>query len=139
MGRWRTLVQLFITVMKNDTSVCSTGFSRVLLGGSTVWCRVCSCSRSVSGHRTIRAILADLDKTIPHTFNDFEELFHGFLLRFGLPLPRFNEWLELNGLRPDAVWHGQQVIVELDGAAVHRTRRNLERDPARDRMLVVAG
>jgi very-short-patch-repair endonuclease/predicted transcriptional regulator of viral defense system len=93
------------------------------------------------GIGTIKAILADLDAAIPYTRNGFEELFHDFIHRFRLPAPRFNEWLQVKGLwiQPDAAWPAQRVIGELDGRAVHGTRRNLERDPARDRMLVVAG
>jgi predicted transcriptional regulator of viral defense system len=93
------------------------------------------------GIGTIKSILAEMDRAIAYTQNDFEELFHDCLVRYGLPMPVFNAWLHVAGrwIRPDCAWHEQRIIVELDGAAVHGTRRNRESDPARDRMLTVAG
>lgn len=75
------------------------------------------------------------------TINDFEEDFAALLERHGLPMPRFNPDLVVRGrsLKPDCLWADEMVIVELDGRAVHGTRRAFESDRGRDRLLTVAG
>ena len=73
--------------------------------------------------------------------NDFEELFEALVERYDLPRPRFNADLALAGriLRPDCLWPNHGLIVELDGGAVHRTRKAFESDRERDRTLLAAG
>jgi hypothetical protein len=75
------------------------------------------------------------------TQNDFEELFVAFLDDHGLPRPLLNGTLPVRGrlLRPDCMWPEQRLLVELDGAAVHRTERAFESDRQRDRTLLAEG
>jgi very-short-patch-repair endonuclease len=80
----------------------------------------------------------------PHggvTVNDFEDLFADLIERHRLPRPRFNPDLVVGGrqFRPDCAWMEQRVVVELDGRAVHGTRRAFESDRERDRIFTASG
>jgi REase_MTES_1575 len=59
----------------------------------------------------------------------------------GLPQPLVNAGLHVGGrwYEADCLWREQQLVVELDGQAVHATSRAFERDRVRDRTLQVAG
>ena len=93
------------------------------------------------GARLLRAILADRAWEESITKEALEELFAAFLERHGLPRPATNRWLQIAGvwIEADCVWYDQKVIVELDGYAVHGTRRRFESDRVRDRKLQLAG
>jgi hypothetical protein len=69
-----------------------------------------------------------------------EREFLPFLHRNGLPRPRLNVWLQVDGksIQVDCLWPGR-AIVELDGFAAHGTRVAFREDRARDRRLRVAG
>ncbi len=54
-----------------------------------------------------------------------------------LTRPEVNVHVE--GHEVDFLWRDQRLVVELDGAAAHHTRRAFERDRARDAELNVAG
>lgn len=93
------------------------------------------------GCRTIRECLrrrADLPTGRARSWLELE--FLPFLRRNGLPRPRLNVWLQVDGksLQVDCLWPGG-VIVELDGFAGHGTRIAFREDRARDRRLRVAG
>jgi very-short-patch-repair endonuclease len=70
-----------------------------------------------------------------------EERFAPFLRQHRLPLPRFNDWIDLGDKRfqVDCHWPNLRQIVELDGWAGHSTRTAFRADRARDRRLRVAG
>jgi very-short-patch-repair endonuclease len=70
-----------------------------------------------------------------------EERFAPFLRGHDLPLPRFNDWIDLGDKRyqVDCHWPGTGQIVELDGWEGHGTRTAFRDDRARDRRLRVAG
>ncbi|HEX2264776.1 MAG TPA: DUF559 domain-containing protein [Solirubrobacterales bacterium] len=70
-----------------------------------------------------------------------EERFAPFLRHHRLPLPRFNDWIDLGDkrYRVDCHWPGTGQIVELDGWEGHGTRSAFRDDRARDRRLRVAG
>ena len=70
-----------------------------------------------------------------------EERFAPFLRQTCLPLPRFNDWIEVGGKRykVDCHWPGLRQIVELDGWEGHSTRTAFREDRARDRRLTAAG
>jgi len=70
-----------------------------------------------------------------------EERFAPFLRRYNLPLPRFNDWILLEGkrYRADCHWPQRRLIVELDGWEGHSSRSAFQDDRARDRALKVAG
>jgi very-short-patch-repair endonuclease len=94
------------------------------------------------GSRNLRFALERLKEEPPgRKRSRLEERFAPFLRRHHLPLPRFNDWLFINGkrYRVDCHWSGVNQIVELDGWQGHRTRSAFHEDRARDRALHVAG
>jgi very-short-patch-repair endonuclease len=94
------------------------------------------------GSRKLRFALQRITEEPPgRTRSKFEERFAPFLRRHSLPLPRFNDWIFINGKRyqVDCLWPGTNLIVELDGWQGHRTRSAFREDRARDRALTAAG
>lgn len=94
------------------------------------------------GVRRVRLALARLeDEPTGRRRSPLEERFAPFLRRHGLPLPRFNAWIEMDGKRHqvDCHWPGTTQIVELDGWQGHGTKSAFRDDRARDRHLRVAG
>jgi hypothetical protein len=92
------------------------------------------------GHRgthTIRAILESLAAGTEITKEEIVALFLSLIDRGRLPRPELSRYVE--GRECDCVWWERQVVVELDGYAVHGTRRNFESDRERDRILQAAG
>ncbi|MEA2350339.1 MAG: hypothetical protein QOG86_1280 [Thermoleophilaceae bacterium] len=89
------------------------------------------------GVRMIRAILADRERGTTATKQEFVDLFIEFLDSHGLPRPETDQWIRIGRrwIEADCVWREEKVIVELDGYAVHGTRRNFESDRARDRAI----
>jgi len=75
-----------------------------------------------------------------HRRSVLEERFAPFLRRYGLPIPRFNDWILLEHKRyqVDCHWPGTGQIVELDGWEGHSTRSASRGDRGRDRRLRVA-
>jgi very-short-patch-repair endonuclease/predicted transcriptional regulator of viral defense system len=70
-----------------------------------------------------------------------EQRFAPFLRRHHLRLPRFNDWIFINGKRycVDCHWPDLRLIIELDGWEGHSTRSAFQDDRARDRALHAAG
>jgi hypothetical protein len=71
-----------------------------------------------------------------------EERFLALCRRAEIPLPRLNAHVPtaaLGLLEVDALWRPEAVVVELDGAAAHRTRRAFEADRRRDAALAAEG
>lgn len=94
------------------------------------------------GVRKTRAALERLqEEPSGRKRSKLEERFAPFLRRHRLPLPRFNDWIFLDGKRycVDCHWPGTGQIVELDGWEGHGTRSAFREDRARDRALRVAG
>jgi hypothetical protein len=93
------------------------------------------------GAPLLRRILAAGRVGSTVTRSELEERFLAFVDRVGLPRPTANASLELRGqwIEVDCLWRAQRLIVELDGHAVHATRRSFERDRSRDRVLMTAG
>lgn len=95
------------------------------------------------GHRGAANLRTLLGTSDPGgvTRNDFEEAFVALLDASGLPRPRLNADLALRGrfYEVDCLWQAQRVAVELDGHAVHGTRRAFEADRERDRVLLAEG
>ncbi len=92
------------------------------------------------GHRgmlTLQAILSATHLDAP-TRNEFEAAFLDFLVDNDLPRPLVNHQVPTAG-ECDFAWPGRRLIVELDGYETHGTRRQFEKDRARDRALAVAG
>ena len=77
------------------------------------------------------------------TRSQLEEGFYALCVRYELPKPEVNAWIDLGDGGPailaDFVWRPQRVIVETDGARYHGTHQARERDPRRDQRMIVAG
>jgi very-short-patch-repair endonuclease len=93
------------------------------------------------GTPVLRAILKDATALSGPTRNEFEERFAVLLDLCGVRRPRFNADLVVRGrhLNVDCLWEEERLVVELDGAAVHRTARAFEADRERDRVLTAEG
>ncbi len=93
------------------------------------------------GAPLLRDLLADDPGIRGAPGNRIEDKFADLLDRHGISRPRFNPHLSIAGrqFRPDCLWPEDKLLVELDGAAVHRTRKAFEKDRERDRVLLTAG
>jgi very-short-patch-repair endonuclease len=97
------------------------------------------------GKRGVRKVQAALDRLKEEPEgrkrSRLEERFAPFLRHHRLPLPRFNDWIDLGDKRyqVDCHWPGTREIVELDGWDGHGTRSAFRDDRTRDRRLRVAG
>ena len=90
------------------------------------------------GARLLRPLLATPEAP---SREEFVRRFAALCRRERLPLPSFNAYVELPDrlTEVDAIWREQRVIAELDGAAVHLTRRAFEADRAKDLALAAEG
>lgn len=97
--------------------------------------------RGRQGVPLLRELLADDVVSRGAPINRFEDRFADLLDEHSVPRPRFNPHLSIEGrhFKPDCLWPRDKLIVELDGASVHRTRRSFESDRERDRVLLAAG
>jgi hypothetical protein len=77
----------------------------------------------------------------PHTRSELERRFLALCSAAGIPRPRVNAWIDLDGggLEGDFLWEAQRLIAETDGHRAHGTRRAFERDRRRDQRLALAG
>jgi len=94
------------------------------------------------GSRNLRSSLKRItEEPAGRKRSKLEERFAPFLRRHNLPLPRFNDWILLEGkcYRADCHWPKRRLIVELDGWEGHSSRSAFQDDRARDRALKVAG
>jgi hypothetical protein len=93
------------------------------------------------GSAALRLLLSERSAGAGVTRNEFEERFAVLLDSVGLPRPHLNADLAVRGrfYEVDCLWRSQKVVVELDGHAVHGTRRAFETDRERDRILLAEG
>lgn len=95
------------------------------------------------GAGRLRAALSRYEIGAALTDSELEEAFVAFCPAYGFPLPELHGAIDPGDggvlLRPDAVWRGQRVAVEVDGERFHRTRRAFHEDRMRDQRLVAAG
>ncbi len=89
------------------------------------------------GSAKLRSIFGDEAAARGVTREELEERFATILGGTDLPRPRFNADVSVRGrfFEADCLWMKERVIVELDGRAVHGTRRAFEKDRERDRLL----
>lgn len=94
------------------------------------------------GNRPGTALLRSLIESPPETSERFVEAYLGLCNRHGVPRPavdvRIDTGLPVLG-QADLVYEPQRVIVELDGARTHMTRRRYEEDRRRDSYLSARG
>lgn len=93
------------------------------------------------GTAILRGIFGDGESMRGITRRGLEERFVEVLGGTDLPRPLFNAAVAVAGrfFEVDCLWADQRLIVELDGRAVHGTRRAFEKDRKRDRLLLVEG
>jgi len=93
------------------------------------------------GSVVLRALLDDGAEAQGVTKSKLEERFVALLDSRGLPRPRFNADIAVNGrfFSVDCLWQRERLIAELDGRAVHGTRQAFEADRERDRVLMSDG
>ena len=93
------------------------------------------------GAAALRALLDDEGRTDGITREELERRFAALIDAHDLPRPRLNADLAAAGrfFEVDCLWAAQRLIVELDGRAVHGTRRAFEGDRERDRLLLGDG
>ena len=95
------------------------------------------------GRRGAAALRRAIDGWQPRrSASELEDRFRDLLEREAqVPMPRFNALVtgERRTHEVDALWEPARLAVELDGFAYHRTRRDLNRDGAREADLELAG
>jgi predicted transcriptional regulator of viral defense system len=93
------------------------------------------------GTAVLREIFGDDEAIRGITRRGLEERFAAILAKANLPPPLFNADLAVAGrfYEVDCLWTKQHLVAELDGRAVHETRRAFEKDRERDRLLQVEG
>jgi predicted transcriptional regulator of viral defense system len=91
------------------------------------------------GAPVLRAILGEqTDDSL--TRSELERRFLALCAAAGIPRPRVNAWIDLDGggVEVDFLWEARRLIAETDGHRVHGTRRAFERDRRRDQRLALA-
>lgn len=89
------------------------------------------------GRHKLHRVLAAYRDVQPLTRSRAERLVLAMCAAHGLPTPRTNTWVE--GHEVDFHWPQANLVLEADGAAVHRTTRAFHEDRARDRALAARG
>lgn len=93
--------------------------------------------RGQPGARALRRALAIHLPELADAGNDFEAEFLLLVERAGLPIPELNVYVE--GLKVDAYWRHERLVVELDGHATHANPVANEEDRRRELILRRAG
>ena len=91
----------------------------------------------VHGRRGAHVLRDLLDDTSPPTMNEIEQRFFDLCRRASLPLPQTQ--VTVGPYVVDFLWPEQRVVVETDGAKVHRTHRAFEHDKVKAADLAVFG
>ncbi len=93
------------------------------------------------GVARLRAAIATLEGGVRMTRSELEDGFLAFIAERDLPRPETNVRVDTPAgpVEVYCLWRRGGLVVELDGRAVHATRRAFHRDPARRRALTVAG
>lgn|SRR6188474_553703 len=96
------------------------------------------------GAPRLRTILAPWRKTRerrPVVRSRLEARLLPRLIEEGIPVPRSNVKLEIDGRRfeVDLLWEKQRLVIEADGEETHGTHAAFQRDRRRDQILIAAG
>lgn len=83
------------------------------------------------------AEIAVPDHGLQITRSWLEQRMKSLVRKSGLPMPAVN--VRKGRILPDFEWHGERVMVEVDGYRTHGTRRAFEADRARDAQLAANG
>jgi very-short-patch-repair endonuclease len=132
----RTLLDLAASVDRDELErALSEAFARQLVTERELD-SVLTRGQGRAGAVALRA-LVEAQSGARVTRSDAERRLLGLISHAGLPLPRTN--VRVDGYLVDAWWPEHNLIVEIDGFAVHGQRRAFERDRGRDQRLVAAG
>jgi predicted transcriptional regulator of viral defense system len=85
------------------------------------------------GRRGRRLMTAAVEGRLHRTRSPLEDRFLAFKARWGVEEPESGVWIE--GYEVDFIWTRVGLVVELDGVAAHGTRRAINADRLRDRVL----
>jgi very-short-patch-repair endonuclease len=93
------------------------------------------------GIRALRAVLASIEDAPGIDRSKLERRFLAFVRKHGLPSPRLNVPMRIEGrdYEADCVWENERLIVELDSHSAHDNGFSFESDRARDRALQANG
>lgn len=89
------------------------------------------------GLKPLTNALENLRDDPPWTQSDLERAFFALIDEAGLPRPLLNQFVEEELV--DAYWPQYNLVVEVDGFNVHKTKRSFENDRRRDVKLQIAG
>lgn len=95
-----------------------------------------------NGHRGVGALRRAVAAWRPrYTRSELEDRFQDLLQAASLPSPVFGVLVhgDQHIHEVDTLWAARQLVVQLDGFAYHRTRRDRARDAATDADLELAG
>ncbi len=93
------------------------------------------------GRRALATVLAEYDGPAA-TRSPAEERMLALIAAAGMPRPRVNAWIALDGnggYEADLLWPDRRLIVEIDSRTYHARRAAFAHDRRRDRMLALAG
>ena len=136
----RTMLDLAAVASRRELARLVDRAERLRVFDLTAVEEVLSRARGRRGARALRTAVADWRPR--DTRSELEESFADMVdASSRLEPPLFNVLVEGERGRyeVDALWPAQRVIVELDGFAYHRTRRDRERDAEKDADLELAG
>jgi very-short-patch-repair endonuclease len=110
----------------------------------TTTASLASCLSTYRGHRgmkSLRAALGLTGETSGVTRSRLERRFLSFIRRHGLPRPKLNYRIQLEGREvfADCAWPEHWLIAELDSRSAHDNDASFDSDRARDRELLIAG
>jgi Protein of unknown function (DUF559) len=93
------------------------------------------------GSAVLRVLLGEEAHARGVTKRELEERFAALVDSYGIPKPRRNVDLAVRGriFNVDCLWTAARLVVELDGRAVHGTRKAFEDDRERDRLMLTEG
>ena len=135
----RTLLDLAGVVSRRELARAVDTAERLALFDLTVVESLLARARGRRGAAALRRAIAGWQPR--HTRSELEDRFAELVARSALPLPDLNVLLDGHSAQHevDAFWPSERFVVQLDGFAYHRTRRDRERDAATDADLELAG
>jgi very-short-patch-repair endonuclease len=132
----RTLLDVATVVGERELERMLSSAERSGMLPPTTWPGLLARYRGRPGVAALRAVM-ELPGGPAFTRSEAESAFLDLVRRSALPAPQANA--VLGPWEVDFVWRSQRVVAEVDGYTWHRTRRDFERDRARDAWLSARG